>query len=187
MAELTNRERLQPSLLDRLADEAAVAEVAYDRARAEVQTGALGASRFGRIVALPNVPGADGMSERAAALASLRAEFPAAAAEIDAAAKTITQVAKDGKKSTNSVTATTVIENDKKPAKFEDIKVGDMVSGNRTKTGDGTYDIVKITKFGAKAEKPAAGGAKKPAGDAKKPAEKPAEKKDDAPAKPAAQ
>jgi hypothetical protein len=62
-----------------------------------------------------------------------------------------------------------------------------MVSGNRTKTGDGTYDIVKITKFGAKAEKPAAGGAKKPAGDAKKPAEKPAEKKEDAPAKPAAQ
>lgn len=109
------------------------------------------------------------------------------AAEIDAAAKTITQVAKDGKKSTNSVTATTVIENDKKPAKFEDIKVGDMVSGNRTKTGDNTYDIVKITKFGAKAEKPAAGGAKKPAGDAKKPAEKPAEKKEDAPAKPAAQ
>ena len=103
--------------------------------------------------------------------------------EIDAAAKTITQVAKDGKKSTNSVTATTVIENDKKPAKFEDIKVGDMVSGNRTKTGDSTYDIVKITKFGAKAEKPAAGGAKKPAGDAKKPAEK----KEDAPAKPAAQ
>ncbi|MCX6982100.1 MAG: hypothetical protein NTV08_15310 [Verrucomicrobia bacterium] len=102
--------------------------------------------------------------------------------EIDAAAKTITQVAKDGKKSTNSVTATTIIENDKKTAKFEDIKVGDMVSGNRTKTGDGTYDIVKITKFGAKAEKPA-GGAKKPAGDAKKPAEK----KADAPAKPAAQ
>lgn len=103
--------------------------------------------------------------------------------EIDAAAKTITQVAKDGKKSTNSVTATTIIENDKKPAKFEDIKVGDMVSGNRTKTGDSTYDIVKITKFSPKAEKPAAGGVKKPASDAKKPAEK----KDDAPAKPAAQ
>ena len=73
--------------LDRLADEAAVAEVAYEKARAEVQTGALGASRFGRIVTLPDVPGPDGMSERAAALASLRSEFPAAVAEIDAAAR----------------------------------------------------------------------------------------------------
>ncbi|MFM9145352.1 MAG: hypothetical protein ACKORL_08345, partial [Phycisphaerales bacterium] len=73
--------------LDRLADEAAVAEVAYEKVRAEVQTGALGASRFGRIVMLSDVAGADGMSERAAALASLRAEFPAASAEIDAAAK----------------------------------------------------------------------------------------------------
>lgn len=87
--------------------------------------------------------------------------------EIDAAAKTITQVAKDGKKSKNSVTATTVIMNGDKPATLADIKVGDYVSGNRTKTGEGTYDIVKITKFGAKAEKPA-GDAKKPEGEPKK-------------------
>ncbi len=80
--------------------------------------------------------------------------------EIDASAKTITQVAKDGKKSKNSVTATTVIMNGDKPATLADIKVGDYVSGNRTKTGEGAYDIVKITKFGAKTEKPA--GEKKP-------------------------
>jgi Ni,Fe-hydrogenase III large subunit len=85
--------------------------------------------------------------------------------EIDAAAKTITQVSKDGKKSKNSVTATTEIKNGDKDAKFGDIKVGDMVSGNRHKTGDGTYDIVKITKFGPKAEKPA--GDKKPEAPAK--------------------
>ena len=88
--------------------------------------------------------------------------------EIDLAGKTITQVNKDGKKSKNSVTATTEIKNSDKEAQLGDIKVGDYVSGNRKKTGDGTYDIVKITKFGAKAEKPE-GEVKKPASEAKKP------------------
>jgi hypothetical protein len=94
--------------------------------------------------------------------------------EIDVAGKSITQVAKDGKKSKNVVTATTEIMNGDKAAKLEDIKVGDYVSGNRKKTGDGVYEIVKITKFGAKAEKPA--GEKKPEGDGKKPAAKPEKK-----------
>jgi len=87
--------------------------------------------------------------------------------EIDASTKTIIHTNKDGKKSKNSVTATTEIKNGDKEAKFEDIKVGDMVSGLRKKTGEGTYDIVKITKFGPKAEKPA-GEAKKPAAEPKK-------------------
>ncbi len=89
--------------------------------------------------------------------------------EIDASAKTITQITKDGKKSVNTVTATTEIHNGDKPAKFEDIKKGDMVSGLRKKTASG-YEVVKITKFGAAA--PKEGGAKKKAaeGEGKKPA-----------------
>ena len=73
--------------------------------------------------------------------------------EIDAAAKTITQVNKDGKKGKNTVTATTEIKNEGKDAKFEDIKVGDWVGGLRKKTGENEYEVVKITKFGPKAEK----------------------------------
>ena len=95
--------------------------------------------------------------------------------EIDVAGKTITQVTKEGKKSKNTVTATTEIMNGDKAAKLEDIKVGDYVSGNRKKTGEGTYDIVKITKFGAKAEKPE-GEAKKPAAEGTKPAAEPKKK-----------
>ena len=95
--------------------------------------------------------------------------------EIDTKAKTITQNNKDGKKAVNSVTATTAIMNGDKAAKLEDIKVGDYVSGNRMKTGENTYDLVKITKFGAKAPK-AEGEAKKPAAEAKKPAAEPKKK-----------
>ena len=95
--------------------------------------------------------------------------------EIDAKARTITQDNKKGTKAVNSVTATTEIMNGDKAAKLEDIKVGDYVSGNRRKTGENTYDIVKITKFGPKAPK-AEGDAKKPAADAKKPAAEPKKK-----------
>jgi len=73
--------------------------------------------------------------------------------EIDAKAKTITQVNKDGKKGVNTVTSTTEIKNGEASAKFEDIKKGDMVSGLRKKTGENAYEVVKITKFGPKAEK----------------------------------
>jgi hypothetical protein len=40
-----------------------------------------------------------------------------------------------------------------KPAKFEDIKVGDWVSGTRLKKSDTEYEVLKITKFGPKTEK----------------------------------
>ncbi len=75
--------------------------------------------------------------------------------EIDAAGKSFTHVNKDGKKVKHTVTATTEIMNEMKPAKFEDIKIGDTVSGLRLKkNADGTeYDVVKITKFGPKVEK----------------------------------
>jgi hypothetical protein len=94
--------------------------------------------------------------------------------EIDAAGKSFTHNNADGKKVKNVVTDKTVIEQEEKPAKFEDIKVGDTVSGLRHKTNaDGTeYEVVKITKFGpkpAKAEPAKGEPAKKP--------EKPAPKK----------
>lgn len=92
---------------------------------------------------------------------------------IDAAAKTFTHKKKDGVEVKHVVTSTTEIKNGDAAAKFEDIKVGDYVSGLRKKKSDTEYEVVKITKFGAKAEKKE--GAAKPAGD--KPAEKPAEKK----------
>jgi hypothetical protein len=75
--------------------------------------------------------------------------------EIDAAGKSFTQINKDGKKVKHVVGATTEILQGDKPAKFEDIKVGDIVSGLRNKKAtDGTeYEVVKITKFGPKAAK----------------------------------
>lgn len=84
--------------------------------------------------------------------------------EIDAKAKTFTQNTAAGKKVKHTVTATTTIMQGDAAAKFEDIKVGDMVGGLRKKTNaDGTeYEVVKITKFGPKAAKePAAEGEKK--------------------------
>ncbi|MFO0963282.1 MAG: protein translocase subunit SecD [Phycisphaerales bacterium] len=71
--------------LDELAGRAAAAAVDYDRARAAVQTGALSASRFTRIVALPTKSTKPGTpAEREAALDELRKEFPSCAKEIDA-------------------------------------------------------------------------------------------------------
>lgn len=93
--------------------------------------------------------------------------------EIDAKAKTITQNNKDGGKSVNTVTATTEIKNGEASAKFDDIKKGDWVGGLRKKTAEHAYEVVKITKFGPKAEKTAAG--EKPAGE--KPAGEPKKKK----------
>lgn len=103
----------------------------------------------------------------------------ARADEIDAATKTITQVNKDGKRVANVVTDKTEIKQGDAAAKFEDIKVGDTVAGLRTKTKpDGSeYEVVKITKFGAKA----APAEKKPAAE-----KKAAGKKAAAEAKPAA-
>ncbi len=79
----------------------------------------------------------------------------ARADEIDAAGKSFTQKTKEGKLVKHIVTATTEIKNGDAAAKFEDIKKGDTVAGLRTKkNADGTeYEVVKITKFGPKAEK----------------------------------
>jgi hypothetical protein len=92
---------------------------------------------------------------------------------IDAAGKSFTHKNKDGKEVKFVVTDKTEIKNGEAAAKLEDIKVGDYVSGLRAKKSDTEYEVVKITKFGAKA--PKKDGEAKPAGD--KPAEKPAEKK----------
>lgn len=65
---------------------------------------------------------------------------------IDAASKTFTQTTKAGKVVKMVVTDKTEF----KTGKFEDIKVGDTISGLRIKkNADGTeYEVVKITKFG---------------------------------------
>jgi hypothetical protein len=76
--------------------------------------------------------------------------------EIDAAGKSFTQVTRDGRRVKHIITAKTEINQGKDRAKFEDIKVGDMVAGSRLKkNADGTeYEVIKITKFAAKAAKP---------------------------------
>ena len=72
--------------------------------------------------------------------------------EIDAAGKTFTQNTREGKKVKNVITSKTEIKQGRDSAKFEDIKVGDMVAGSRLKkNAEGTeYEVIKITKFGPK-------------------------------------
>ena len=82
---------------------------------------------------------------------------------IDAAAKNFTHKNADGKVVTFAVTATTEIKQGEAAAKFEDIKVGDVVSGLRIKKGEGQFEVVKITKFGPAPTKPAADAPKKKA------------------------
>ena len=115
---------------------------------------------------------------------SMKAEVDA----IDAAAKTFSHNNKDGTVVKFMVTDKTEIKNGEADAKFEDIKVGDTVSGSRMKKSATEYEVVKITKFGVAAPKEKkADGDKKPEADKKteapakvegtaKPAEK-AEKK----------
>ena len=83
---------------------------------------------------------------------------------IDVAAKTFTHKNKDGKEVKFVLTDKTEIKNGDAAAKLEDIKVGDWVSGSRLKKSETEYEVIKISKFGAKAEKkaaaPAAGAAK---------------------------
>ena len=80
---------------------------------------------------------------------------------IDAAAKTFTHKNADGKEVKFNVTATTEIKNGEADAKFEDIKVGDFVSGLRLKKSDTEWDVIKVTKFGPAPAKPAADAPKK--------------------------
>ena len=89
--------------------------------------------------------------------------------EIDVAGKTFSSTHKDGTKSKHTLSATTEIKNGDKEAKLSDIKVGDYVSGLRKKTAEHAYEVVKITKFGPKAEKAAKPAAEtKPAAEPKK-------------------
>ncbi len=83
--------------------------------------------------------------------------FSASADEIDAAGKTFTHNNADGKKVKFVVTDKTELKQGDLAAKFEDIKVGDVVDGLRVKkSADGTeYEVIKITKFAAKPVKPA--------------------------------
>jgi len=60
---------------------------------------------------------------------------------------------KDGVEVKNVLTSTTEIKQGGSPALFEDIKVGDYVSGSRRKVSDTEYTVVKITKFGPRASK----------------------------------
>jgi hypothetical protein len=115
-------------------------------------------------------------AEKPKADASKPLPFHSVVDSIDAAGKSFTHKNKDGKEVKNIVTAKTELKNGDKEAKFEDIKVGDEVTGTRLKKSDTEYEVVKTTYIGA----PKAKGAKA-AGEAKKPAEK----KGDAPAKPA--
>lgn len=98
---------------------------------------------------------------------------------IDAAGKTFTQtLKKDGSVVKFVLTDKTDIKNGGAAAKFEDIKVGDTVSGVRMKKSDTEYEVVKITKFGVAAPKEKkADGEKKPEGEKKAEGDKPAEKK----------
>ena len=75
---------------------------------------------------------------------------------IDAAGKSFTHKNKDGKDVKFVITDKTEIKNGDAAAKFEDIKVGDYVSGSRLKKSETEYEVIKITKFGAKTEKKAA-------------------------------
>jgi hypothetical protein len=72
---------------------------------------------------------------------------------LDAAGKSWTHKNKDGKEVKFVLTATTEVKQNGVAAKFEDIKVGDWVSGLRLKKSDTEYEVIKITKFGAKVEK----------------------------------
>lgn len=75
---------------------------------------------------------------------------------IDLKARTFTNKRKDGVEVKHVITDKTEIKQGEAPAKLEDIKIGDYVSGSRKKVSETEYTVVKITKFGPKAAKPAA-------------------------------
>jgi len=74
---------------------------------------------------------------------------------IDVAGKTWTHKNKDGKEVKFVVTDKTDIKNNKAPANFEEIKVGDWVAGMRLKKSDTEYEVTEITKFGPRTNKSA--------------------------------
>ncbi len=86
---------------------------------------------------------------------------------IDTTARTFTMKRKDGTEVKHVLTDATTISNGEAPAKLEDIKVGEFVSGLRKKRSETEYEVVKITKFGAAPEKKPKSDAAKPAGNNK--------------------
>ena len=86
-------------------------------------------------------------------------------ASVDAAAKTFTIKTQAGKEHVFAITDKTAITKDEGAATFEDIKVGEVVRGTRTKKGEGQWEAVKVM-IGPKEKE---GGAANPApeGDAK--------------------
>ena len=115
--------------------------------------------------AAPAVPAAPATDAKKAAPDAVKPAKPlpmhSRADAIDAAAKTFTHKNADGKEVKFNITATTEIKNGEADAKFEDIKVGDFVSGLRLKKSDTEWDVVKFTKFGPAPTKPAAAAPKK--------------------------
>jgi len=101
---------------------------------------------------------AGGGVAKPAAVDKVKADKPmpmhAMVESLDATAKTFSHKTKDGKMVKYMVTDKTEIKNGDKAAKFDDIKVGDYVSGLRLKKAEGEYEVVKITKFGPEAMKP---------------------------------
>ena len=81
---------------------------------------------------------------------------------IDAATKTFTNKKKDGTEVKLMITPATTIMNGEAAAKFEDIKVGETISGLRMKKSASEYEIVKITKFGIALPKEKKADDKKP-------------------------
>lgn len=119
--------------------------------------------------AAPEAAPAAAPAEKPKADAGKPMAFHTVVDSIDASGKSFTHKNKDGKVVKNVVTSKTELKNEDKDAKFEDIKVGDEVTGSRLKKSDTEYEVVKTTYIGAPKKK-----AEKPAG----------EKKPDAPAKP---
>ncbi len=81
--------------------------------------------------------------------------FESVVDEIDPAGKSFVHNNVDGKKVKFVLAADAPVKKGEAEGKFEDIKVGDSVSGLRLKTNpDGTqYEITKITNYGVKEKK----------------------------------
>ena len=114
------------------------------------------------VLSLPTASFAKTKSTPAATPGATPAATPAAAkpipmyaqaTTIDAAGKSFTHKNKDGKEVKFVLTDKTEVKQKGVEAKFEDIKVGDWVSGVRVKKSDTEYEVIKITKFGAREEK----------------------------------
>jgi hypothetical protein len=79
---------------------------------------------------------------------------------IDVANKSFTHKNKDGREVKFVVTNRTTIRNGAGAARFDEIKVGDTVSGSRFKKSDTEYEVKSITKFGPTEAKQAKDDAK---------------------------